>query len=154
MSVSMAWSAVILEKWFSRMVRVPVRATCPQPQKSATPEKHRMVATRDAYGTPPRHLIQHSKQPAHTQTLVTVWRALLKLSRFTFLDTHALNTMYTRAVWYIQCWGKLLLKVMHYNVALLHKKVITLLIYVLWKVMRYVTFELLFKSGKGLLVCF
>lgn len=67
MSVSMAWSLVILEKWFSRMVTVPVRATWPQPQNRATPEKHRMVATREAYGTPPRHLIQHSKQPAHTQ---------------------------------------------------------------------------------------
>ena len=63
----MAWSLVILEKWFSRMVTVPVRATWPQPQKRATPEKQRMVATREAYGTPPRHLIQHSKQPAHTE---------------------------------------------------------------------------------------
>ncbi len=26
-------------------------------------------------------------------------------------------------VFYLQCWGKLLLKVMHYNVALLPKKV-------------------------------
>ena len=64
MSVSMAWSEVTLEKWVSRMVTVPVRATCPQPQKRATPEKHKMVATKDAYGTPPKHLMQHSKQPA------------------------------------------------------------------------------------------
>lgn len=63
MSVSMAWSEVTLEKWVSRMVTVPVRATWPQPQKRATPEKHRMVATSDAYGTPPKHLMQHSKQP-------------------------------------------------------------------------------------------
>ncbi len=43
-----------------------------------------------------------------------------------------------------QCWGKLLLKVMHYNIALLPKKLlITLLIYFLWKVMRYITFALL-----------
>ncbi len=43
-----------------------------------------------------------------------------------------------------QCWGKLLLKVMHYNIALLPKKLqITLLSYFLWKVMHYVTFTLL-----------
>ncbi len=36
----------------------------------------------------------------------------------------------------------------------LKKQLITLLSYFLWKVMRYVTFELLFKSGQGLLVCF
>ncbi len=35
-----------------------------------------------------------------------------------------------------QCWGKLLLKVMHYNIALFPKKVITLLSYFLWKVMN------------------
>ncbi len=47
-------------------------------------------------------------------------------------------------MYYMQCWGKLLLKVMHYNIALLPKKVtITFLIYFLWKVMRYVTFALL-----------
>ena len=54
---------VTLEKWFSSMVRVPVSATCPQPQNRATPEKQRMVATSEAYGTPPRHLMQHSKHP-------------------------------------------------------------------------------------------
>lgn len=59
-----AWSLVTLEKWFSSMVRVPVSATWPQPQNRATPEKQRMVATREAYGTPPRHLMQHSKHPA------------------------------------------------------------------------------------------
>ncbi len=53
-----------------------------------------------------------------------------------------------------QCWGKLLLKVMHYNIALFPKKVITLLSYFLWKVMRYITFALLFKYEKGLIVCF
>ncbi len=54
-----------------------------------------------------------------------------------------------------QCWGKLLLKVVHYNIALLPKvKKNTLLSYFLWIVMHYVTFELLFKSGQGLLVCF
>ncbi len=52
------------------------------------------------------------------------------------------------------CWGKLLLKVMHYNIALFPKKVITLLSYFLWKVMRYITFALLFKYEKGLIVCF
>ncbi len=38
-----------------------------------------------------------------------------------------------------QCWGKLPLHAMHYNIVLLPKKVqITLLSYFLWKVMRYV----------------
>lgn len=64
MSVSMAWSLVTWEKWVSRMVTVPVRATWPHPQNRATPEKQRMVATSEAYGTPPKHLMQHSKQPA------------------------------------------------------------------------------------------
>lgn len=45
------------------MVTVPVRATWPHPQNRATPEKQRIVATSDAYGTPPKHLMQHSKQP-------------------------------------------------------------------------------------------
>lgn len=62
-SVSMTWSLVTLEKWDSRMVSVPVRATWPHPQNRATPEKQRIVATSDAYGTPPKHLMQHSKQP-------------------------------------------------------------------------------------------
>ncbi len=43
-----AWSLVTLEKWFSSMVSVPVSATWPQPQNRATPEKQRMVATREA----------------------------------------------------------------------------------------------------------
>lgn len=47
-TVRVAWSLVTLEKWFSSMVRVPVSATWPQPQNSATPEKQRMVATREA----------------------------------------------------------------------------------------------------------
>lgn len=59
----MAWSLVTLEKWVSSMVTVPVRATWPHPQNRATPEKQRIVATSDAYGTPPKHLMQHSKQP-------------------------------------------------------------------------------------------
>lgn len=63
MLVSMAWSLVTWEKWDSRMVTVPVRATWPHPQNRATPEKQRMVATSEAYGTPPKHLMQHSKQP-------------------------------------------------------------------------------------------
>ncbi len=50
---------------------------------------------------------------------------------------------------YEQCWGKLLLKVMHYNIT-----IITLLSYFLWKVMCYVTFALLFKYEQGLIVCF
>ncbi len=37
---------------------------------------------------------------------------------------------------------------MHYNIALLSKKV------TLWKVMRYITFALLFKYEQGLIVCF
>ncbi len=41
-----------------------------------------------------------------------------------------------------QCWGKLLLKVMHYNIALLPKKV-TNYVSFLWKVMHCVTFALL-----------
>lgn len=43
-----AWSLLTLEKWFSSMVRVLVSATWPHPQNRATPEKQRMVATRDA----------------------------------------------------------------------------------------------------------
>lgn len=46
--VRVAWSLVTLEKWFPSMVRVPVSATWPQPQNRATPEKQRMVATREA----------------------------------------------------------------------------------------------------------
>ncbi len=43
----------------------------------------------------------------------------------------------------------------YYNIALLPIKALSeQLIYFLWKVMRYVTFELHFKSGQGLLVCF
>ena len=67
-SVSRAWLLVTVLKWASRRLTVPVSATCPQPQNSATPEKHRMVATSEAYGTPPRHLMQHSKQPAGGDT--------------------------------------------------------------------------------------
>ncbi len=38
---------------------------------------------------------------------------------------------------YHQCWGKLLLKIMHYNIALpLKKQLIVLLSYLLWKVMH------------------
>ncbi len=40
---------------------------------------------------------------------------------------------------------------MHYNIALLPKKVTN---YFLWKVMRYITFTLLFKYEQGLIVCF
>ncbi len=54
-----------------------------------------------------------------------------------------------------QCWGKLLFfKIMHYNIALLHKnnfkKLIALLSSFLWKVMHYITFELLFFTWAGL----
>lgn len=66
-SIRVVWSAVMWEKWFSSIVMVLVSATCPQPQNRATPEKHRMVATSEAYGTPPRHLMQQSKQPAVRQ---------------------------------------------------------------------------------------
>ncbi len=38
------------------------------------------------------------------------------------------------------CLGKLLLKVIHYNIALLPKKAITLLSYFLWKVTKYIAF--------------
>lgn len=58
-----AWSVAFVEKRCSRIVMVPARATWPQPQNKATPEKQRIVATSEAYGTPPRHLMQHSKQP-------------------------------------------------------------------------------------------
>ncbi len=37
------------------------------------------------------------------------------------------------------CWGKLLLKLMHWNIALLPKKVTNYVSYFLWKVMCYVT---------------
>lgn len=62
-SLSKAWSLAVVEKCCSRIDTVPVSATWPQPQNNATPEKQRMVATSEAYGTPPRHLMQHSKQP-------------------------------------------------------------------------------------------
>ncbi len=39
-----------------------------------------------------------------------------------------------------QFWEKLLLKVMHYNIALLPKTVTNYVNYFLWNVMRYVTF--------------
>lgn len=42
---------------------VPVRASCPQPQNSATPKKHKPVATSEAKGAPMRHLAQHSSKP-------------------------------------------------------------------------------------------
>ncbi len=58
-----------------------------------------------------------------------------------------------------QCWGKLLLKVMHYNIALLPKKVtnyVTWLLFMEGNALRYfhVTFELLFKHEQGLIVVF
>ncbi len=43
-------------------------------------------------------------------------------------------------------------KVMHYNIALLPKKVTNFISYYLWKIMHYITIEILFKSGQGLLV--
>lgn len=49
------------------MVTVPERASCPQPQNSATPAYRRMVAKREAYGRTPRHLTQHSKHPGQRQ---------------------------------------------------------------------------------------
>ncbi len=48
----------------------------------------------------------------------------------------------------------LLLKVMHYNIALLPKKVTNYANFFLWKVIRYVTFALLFKYEQGLIVSF
>ncbi len=59
----------------------------------------------------------------------------------------------------MQCWGKLLLKVIHYNIALLPKKVtnyITQLFFMESNALHYfcVTFALLFKYEQGLIVCF
>ncbi len=57
----------------------------------------------------------------------------------------------------MQCWGKLLLKVMHYNIALLHKKVtncVTYCSYFLWKVMHYIAFVLLFDTWAGFVYLF
>ncbi len=49
---------------------------------------------------------------------------------------------------YNQCWGKLLLKVMHYNIALLPKKVTNYVTWLLsWKVKCYVTFALILNLG-------
>jgi len=45
-----------------------------------------------------------------------------------------------------QCWGKLLLKVMHYNIVLFPK------IYFFMEVMHCVTMGYFFSSGLGLLV--
>ncbi len=58
-----------------------------------------------------------------------------------------------------QCRGNLLLKVMHYNIALLPKKVtnyVTWLLFMESNALRYfrVTFALLFKYVQGLIVCF
>ncbi len=52
-------------------------------------------------------------------------------------------------MYYMQCWGKLLLKVMHYNTALLPKKVTNYVSYLLFmesNALRYfcITFALLF----------
>ncbi len=60
---------------------------------------------------------------------------------------------------YEQCWGKLLLKVMHYNIALLSKKVtnyVTQVLFMESNALHYfcVTFALLFKYEQGLIVCF
>jgi len=52
-----------------------------------------------------------------------------------------------------RCWGKLLLKVMHYNIALLPKKKKNRVSYFLWKVIRYVTFALLSLIWAGLFLC-
>ncbi len=62
-------------------------------------------------------------------------------------------------MYYMQCWGKLLLKVMHYNIALLPKKVTNYVSYLLFmesNALRYfcITFALLFKYEQGLIVCF
>ncbi len=51
---------------------------------------------------------------------------------------------------YTQCWGKLLFKVMRYNIALLAKKVM-LLSYFLWKVMCYVILSKFFNLGRAAL---
>ncbi len=42
---------------------------------------------------------------------------------------------------------------MHNNIALLPKKVNNYITF-LWKVMRYITFALLFKYEQGFIVCF
>ncbi len=60
---------------------------------------------------------------------------------------------------YNRLLGKLLLKVMHYNIALHPKKVtnyVTLLLFVESNALHYccVTFTLLFKYEQGLIVCF
>ncbi len=55
-------------------------------------------------------------------------------------------------VCYIHCWRKLFFKVMHYDIALLPKKVTNYIRYCYWKVLRYITIEILFKSGQGFLV--
>ncbi len=57
-----------------------------------------------------------------------------------------------------QCWGKLLLKWMYYNIALLPKKVpnyVTQLLFVESNALRYFcsTFALFFKYEQGLIVC-
>lgn len=49
---------------------VPVRASCPQPQNSATPKKHKPVATSEAKGAPMRHLAQHSSKPREKRSEV------------------------------------------------------------------------------------
>ncbi len=56
-----------------------------------------------------------------------------------------------------ECWGKLLLKVMHYNIALLPKKVtnyVTKLLFMESNALRYfcVIFALLFNYEQGLIV--
>lgn len=61
MRYSQSWQ--FLEKQVSISFSVPVSASCPQPQNSATPKKHNPVATREANGAPTRHLAQHSNKP-------------------------------------------------------------------------------------------
>lgn len=68
MRYSQSWQ--FFEKQVSISFSVPVRASCPQPQNSATPKKHNPVATRDAKGAPTRHLAQHSNKPGEEEETI------------------------------------------------------------------------------------
>ncbi len=97
---------------------------------------------------PPRHLptklFSLSKKSTVSFQLTPATKPELTFLNWCSLSRH----FWSRHIWVLifffftsgQCWGKLLLKVMHYNIALLPKKLTNYVSYFLWKVMRYVTF--------------
>ncbi len=59
----------------------------------------------------------------HLFEIEIVWKKKYFFVTFDHLDANCNSKILIVNVWYKQCWGKLLLKVMHYNIASLPKKV-------------------------------